>query len=49
MCGKKGWIYDVDNVGTVTSKKLCDIPDDIEKFKSDVVASKIYNEYVNLV
>ena len=49
MCGKKGWIYDVDNVGSVLSKKLCDIPEDIDKFKSDIVAGKIYNEYVNLV
>ena len=49
MCGKKGWIYDVDNVGAVISKKLCDIPEDVDKFKSDIVAGKIIEQYTSVL
>lgn len=49
MCGKKGWIYNVDSSGNVLGKELHDIPNDIDKFKSDVVANKIYKEYVELI
>jgi len=45
MCGKKGWIYDVDNTGMIKSKALHDVPTDIDKFKSDVVVKQIIEEY----
>jgi len=45
LCGKKGWIYDVDNRGNISSKKLHDIPSDIDKFKSENVAKEIIKEY----
>jgi glycosyltransferase involved in cell wall biosynthesis len=49
LCGKKGWIYDVDNQGNVNSKKLYDIPNDIDKFKSENVASQIMELYKTML
>lgn len=45
MCGKKGWIYDVDSSGNILSKKLHEIPEDIDKFKSDNVVKEIKQQY----
>jgi glycosyltransferase involved in cell wall biosynthesis len=45
LCGKKGWIYDVDNRGNIISKNLHDIPSDIDKFKSENVVKEIIKEY----
>ena len=45
MCGKKGWIYDVDSSGNILSKNLHDIPEDIDKFKSNVVTKNIISKY----
>ncbi len=45
MCGKKGWIYDVDSSGNVLSKELHDIPEDIDKFKSNNVVKEIKQQY----
>jgi len=50
MCGKSGWIYDVDSTGNILSKKLHELPNDLDKFKSSVVSKKIkekYNEILN--
>ena len=49
MCGKKGWIYDVDSYGKILSKKLHDIPNDMDKFKSDNVAKKIMEQYISVL
>lgn len=49
LCGKAGWIYDIDASGQVKSKKLYDIPSDIDKFRSDNVAKKIISEYKEIV
>lgn len=49
MCGKKGWIYDVDNYGNILSKKLHDVPSDIEKFKSENVVNQIMSLYQNIL
>jgi len=49
MCGKKGWIYDVDNYGKILSKKLCDIPNDINKFKSNYVINQIKKQYEEIL
>jgi len=49
MCGKKGWIYDVDNYGNILSKKLHDVPFDIEKFKSENVVKQIMSLYENIL
>jgi hypothetical protein len=45
FCGKNGWIYDVDNSGSIISKKLHEVPSDIDKFKSENVVKEIINEY----
>ena len=49
MCGKKAWIYDVDNFGNIKSKKLHDVPSDLDKFDSLNVAKAIMSEYVNII
>lgn len=45
MCGKPGWIYKVDNKGTIISKELVEVPQDIEKYKSSYVTEKIKEIY----
>ena len=46
MSGKKSWIYKVDESGTILSKELTEVPNDIEKFYSTNVGSQIRNFYV---
>jgi glycosyltransferase involved in cell wall biosynthesis len=45
MCGKGGWIYDVDSTGAIISKTFHDVPSDVDKFNSNNVAKQIINEY----
>lgn len=49
LCGKKGWIYDVDDAGNIKSKHLHEIPSDIDKFKSDTVCKDIITIYKNII
>jgi len=49
LCGKKGWIYDVDSNGDIMSKKLHDIPNDLDKFKSSNVIDEITNIYYQVL
>jgi len=49
LCGKKGWIYVVDNIGNILSKKLHGIPIDIDKFKCDNVTKEIISIYKSLI
>ena len=49
LCGKKGWIYEVDDEGRIKNKKLHDIPEDINKFKSKKVTKEILNQYFKLL
>ena len=49
LCGKKGWIYDVDNQGNILSKQLHEIPLDIDKFKSENVIKEIIKEYLTIL
>lgn len=49
LCGKSGWIYDVNSNGDILSKKLHDIPSDIDKFKSNNVAKEIIEEYKSIL
>jgi glycosyltransferase involved in cell wall biosynthesis len=49
MCGKKSWIYDVDNVGNILNKTLVDSPEDINKFYSVDVTDKIINNYLSVI
>jgi len=45
LCGKSGWIYDINDKGNILSKKLYDPPTDLEKFYSLNVAKQIKNLY----
>jgi hypothetical protein len=49
LCGKAGWIYDIDASGQVKGKKLYDIPSDVDKFRSDNVANEIIEGYKEIV
>ena len=45
MCGKKGWIYDVDSKGEIISKNLHEIPNDMELGKQ---IRRVLNQENNL-
>jgi glycosyltransferase involved in cell wall biosynthesis len=49
LCGKSGWIYNVDNQGEITSKELHEVPTDIDKFKSENVAKEIIELYKSIL
>lgn len=49
MCGKPGWIYNVDKNGLILNKNLTNPPDDIEKFYSKNVTKQIINEYKKII
>ena len=49
LCGKAGWIYDVDSSGMIKSKKLHEVPSDIDKFRADNVAKEIIEDYKEIV
>lgn len=49
LCGKNGWIYEIDETGNILSKKLHEIPADLDKFKSTKVANQIINEYIKIL
>jgi len=45
LCGKKGWIYTVDNKGNILNKELTDVPENIEKYKSNFSAEQVFKLY----
>jgi glycosyltransferase involved in cell wall biosynthesis len=49
LCGKPGWIYNVDNTGNIIDKKKYEVPSDVNKFNSDEVAKKIKEEYIKIL
>lgn len=49
LCGKGGWIYDVDSAGSIKSKSFHPVPSDVEKFKSENVAKEIIQEYKQIL
>lgn len=49
LCGKKGWIYDVNSTGDIISKTLHEVPSDLDRFKSDVVVKQIIDIYKTLI
>ena len=49
LCGKPGWIYDIDSSGYVLSKEKYEVPNDIDKFKSENIAEEIFEEYVKII
>jgi hypothetical protein len=49
MCGKSGWIYEVDSNGNILSKNLHTVPFDINKFYSSKVTKKIKEKYLQTI
>jgi glycosyltransferase involved in cell wall biosynthesis len=49
LCGKPGWIYNVEDSGHILNKERFDIPNDISKFNSLEVAKKIKEEYIKIL
>jgi hypothetical protein len=49
MCGKPGWIYNVDSSGNIIDKKLYEVPSDVEKYYSSNVSKKIKDSYINIL
>lgn len=49
LCGKGGWIYDVDKSGNILSKDFHKVPGDVEKFRADNVAKQIIEEYKEVI
>ena len=49
MCGKPGWIYNVNESGEILNKERFDIPEDVGKFNSLEIAKKIKEEYIKIL
>ncbi len=49
LCGKSGWIYNVDDNGNILSKSINEPPEDLEKFYYLEVAKKIKEEYIKII
>ena len=49
LCGKSGWIYNVNESGEILNKERFDIPKDVNKFDSIEVAKKIKEEYIKIL
>jgi hypothetical protein len=49
LCGKPGWIYNVDENGYILNKEKHNVPDDIKKFDGLGVAKKIKEEYIKIL
>jgi len=49
LCGKGGWIYDVDSSGLIKSKTFHPVPTDVNKFKTENVAQQIIEEYKQIL
>ena len=49
LCGKQGWIYYVDKSGKILGKELTDVPTDIEKYKAEFSAKKVFKLYEEIL
>lgn len=49
LCGKQGWIYTVDTKGNVLNKELTAVPTDVEKYKSEFSAKKVFKLYEEVI
>lgn len=49
MCGKPGWIYEIDMGGNVIRKDWFEVPNDVEKFYSTTVAKQIKEQYEKIL
>ena len=49
MCGKPGWIYNIDSNGSILGKEKYGVPSDIEKYSVDTVGEKIIEECIEVI
>lgn len=49
LCGKSGWIYQIDEQGNILSKDLKEVPSDVDKYKSENIVSEIIEEYKEII
>jgi hypothetical protein len=50
MCGKEGWIYNVDKEGKILEEpKLHPVPDDVDKYRADNSANLVMNLYQSIL
>ena len=49
MCGKPGWIYNVDSSGNIVNKNFYEVPQDVEKYYSSNVSKNIKDSYIKIL
>lgn len=49
LCGKPGWIYDVNKSGNILGKNLHQPPTDVDKFHSSNVSQQIKELYIKIL
>ncbi len=49
LCGKPGWIYVVDENGSIQSKTLQQVPEDVQKYSSKFSAEKVFKLYEEVI
>ena len=49
LCGKSGWIYNVDDKGEILNKRKHEVPSDVSKFDYMEVAKKIKEKYIKIL
>lgn len=49
MCGKPGWIYDVDEKGIIKDIQFSQVPDDLHNFDIDVMTQKVLQIYSDIL
>ena len=49
LCGKKGYVYDVDKQGNIVNKVLMEVPEDIYKYSAEYSAKKVIKLYEEIL
>mgnify|MGYP001072838109 CR=1 FL=1 len=49
LCGKRGIVYDVDKTGNILSKKLMEVPDNLEEYSAEFAARKVFTLYEQVI
>jgi hypothetical protein len=49
LCGKDGWIYNVDDKGIISGKELVSPPVDVDKFDYKNVCNKVLTKYKEII
>jgi hypothetical protein len=49
MCGKPGWIYNVDSSGNILNKNFYEVPQDVKKYYSSNASKNIKNSYIKIL